>query len=138
MAAAEERGHQEYQEPSEHTRLEWRVGSTPSSERRRNRVRHYGRSVHTSELFGRHRDRSSREHSPREELNQPAPSTVPFGSPTREELRLHQPVSIEEPNPSASSLDIYGSMTTEEVQFRQPLSRPLSSGSSTGEKATEH
>ena len=45
---------------------------------------------------------------------------------------------MEEPNQSASSLDIYGSMTTEEVRFRQPLSRPLSSGSSTGEEATEH
>ena len=27
--------YQEYREPSEHTRLEWRVGSTPSTERRR-------------------------------------------------------------------------------------------------------
>ena len=30
MAAAQERGHREYREPSKHTRLKWRVRSTPS------------------------------------------------------------------------------------------------------------
>jgi len=33
MAAAEERGYREYREPSEHTRLEWRVESTSSDRR---------------------------------------------------------------------------------------------------------
>ena len=36
LEAADEGGHQE---PSDHTRLEWRVESTPSSDRRRQRLR---------------------------------------------------------------------------------------------------
>ena len=94
MAAAEERGHQEYREPSEHTRLRWKVGSSTPSKQWVPWIRVMGQSsAHNSELQGRHRERS-----PREELNQPAPSTVPFGLSTREELQLHQPVSMEEPN----------------------------------------
>ncbi|XTI90970.1 hypothetical protein V2W45_1470842 [Cenococcum geophilum] len=42
-----------------------------------NRMRHQdGRLVHTSELIGQHRDRSSRDRSPRGELTQSAPSTT--------------------------------------------------------------
>ena len=61
--------------------LGWKVDSSTTTERRRNRMHHPdGRSVHTSEFLGRHRDRSSRdrssrEHSPREELNQSAPTS---------------------------------------------------------------
>ena len=60
----------------------------------------------TSETSGRHqdrssrdrssRDRSTRERTTREELNQSASSTVPFRSPTMEELGLRQSVSSEE------------------------------------------
>ena len=70
MAAAEERGHQEYREPSEHTRLGWKVGSSTPSERWVRRIGTMGQtSSHASELQGRHREHSSRERSPREELN---------------------------------------------------------------------
>ena len=97
------------EEPSEYTRLKWRVESTPS-DRRRQRL-HYrkwdrqlreelsrsppreelSQSAHTSELQGRHQDGS-----PMEELDQSAPNTVPFGTLTREELQLRQSVSSEE------------------------------------------
>ena len=70
--------------------LGWRVEShTPSTtERRRNRMHHpNGRSVYTSELYGRHQDRS-----PRRETS----SKNPYGSATSEELRLRRPLSSEE------------------------------------------
>jgi hypothetical protein len=79
--------------------LGWRIDSPTTTKRRRNRMHHPdGRSIHTSELQGRHQDRSSRDRTP------------------REEPRL--PVSSPEPTQSA---------TSEELRFRQPLSRPLSS-----------
>ena len=97
MAAAKERGHQEYREPSEHTRLGWKAGSSTPSERWVRRIGTMGQSSsYASELQGRHKERSSRKRSPREELNQSAPSTVPFGPSTREELQLRQSVSSEE------------------------------------------
>ena len=108
MAAAKERGHQEYREPSEHTRLKWRVKSTPSSKYRRQRLSYckwdhqlreelgqsppkeeLSQSAHTSKLQGQHQNSSLKDGSPMEELHQSAPSTVPFGISTQEKLRLH-------------------------------------------------
>ncbi|XTI87155.1 hypothetical protein V2W45_1386868 [Cenococcum geophilum] len=74
-------------EPSDSPELQWRIGSTPSTERRRNRMRYSdGRSVHTSELQGRHQDRTPRE-EPRRLVSSPEP-TRPFSS---EELRQLAP-----------------------------------------------
>jgi hypothetical protein len=65
--------------------LGWRIESSTTTERRRGRMRHSdGRSVHTSELQGRHRDHSSRIETG---------SNNPYGSATSEELRLRQPLS---------------------------------------------
>jgi hypothetical protein len=139
-AARDERRRNGQRTPSDppedpYERLEWRFQST-STERRWRRLRETGRSsVHISDI---------QDPSPREGLNQSAPSTVPFGSATREELRLGQSAPREElgqPAPREepidySSLDIYGSITTESVRCMRELSRPLSSGSE-GE-ATEH
>ena len=51
MAAAEERGHQEYREPSEHTRLGWKAGSSTPSERWVRRIGTMGQSSsYASEL----------------------------------------------------------------------------------------
>ena len=122
-------------------RLKWRVESTPSSDRRRQRRRFYEWDRQLREELGRS--------PPREELSQSNPSTVPFGPSTREELRLRQPFSseelrrlapsldptrlfsrkaMEEPR-SVSSLDPYKLWTSEEIWLRCKLSRPLSSGS---------
>jgi len=78
--------------------LGWRIDSPTTTKRRRNRMHHPdGRSIHTSELQGRHQDRSSRDRTPREEPRLPVSSlepTRPFSREVAEELR--RSVSSEE------------------------------------------
>ena len=113
-----------YWEPSESPELQWRAGSTPSSDRRRRRL-------FLPELHRR----------PAEEIDQPAPSLDPTQPFSSEELRRLAPSldptrpfsreATEEPR-SVSSLDPYGSCTTQDIRLRRELSQPLSSGSLSG------
>ncbi len=110
-AAAKERGYREYREPSEHTRLEWRVEST-SSDRRRRRP----------------------ETTPSDRPSSDRPQRPHFHELIRLAEQRGQPVPRVGLNRSASSDDPYRSCTSQELRLR----RPLSSESSTGEEATEH
>ena len=78
-------------EPSDSPELQWRVGSTPSTERRRNRIRHDGRSITTSETHKLRRRRGSRDRTPREELRQPVSSPEPTRPFSSEELKRLAP-----------------------------------------------
>ena len=78
-------------EPSDSPELQWRVGSTPSTERRRNRIRHDGRSITTSESHKLRRRRGSRDSTPREELRRPVSSPEPTRPFSSEELRRLAP-----------------------------------------------
>ena len=105
--------------------------------------------AHASEIQERHQDRGSREHSPREELNQSAPTSESTPSSVRRRrpniLELAHNLAQErgqfiprvERNQSTSSLDIYGLATSKDLRLCW-FYQPLSSGSSTGEEATEH
>jgi hypothetical protein len=84
----------------------------------------------------------------REELNQSAPTSK--STPSDRRRRPHflelfhlaeergQHIPRVERNQSASSSDPYGLYPSGQPRLHQELSRPLSSGSSTGEEATEH